>query len=141
MSLQMAGPDGVLTLPAEHVPGLVVLAAVPVVVWLAVCGLRALSNRGAGWTKDWVRGMDGLSFAAQAALLASLVGAGVHAALVPGHWDEDRTRALFFVADAVAFLLVFGWTLAARRGWRLLNVGVLTATVVTYVVYLLRAST
>lgn len=137
MSLQLTGSGGVLSMPAEHVPGLVALAAVPVVVWLVVCGCRWLASRGETSVTRWVRHIDTLSFPAQAALVASLVGAGVHAALVPSHWVEDRTRALLFVADAVGLLLVFGWTMAARRGWRLLNLGVLIATVVTYAFYLL----
>jgi hypothetical protein len=40
MVMQMAGSNGVLSVPSEHLPGLVVLILVGPVVWLAAAGLR-----------------------------------------------------------------------------------------------------
>src|SRR4029078_12799940 len=50
----------------------------------------------------------------------------------------DRTRAMLFVVDTAAFLFALAWTLSLRPGWRVVNLVVLTGTVGTYVVYLIK---
>jgi len=136
--MDMTGSDGVLSVPAEHLRGLIWLVAAPITVWLVVCGAQALASRGNVTMGRFVRRLGELSIAAQAALFASLVGAGVHAALVSTHWTEDRTRAMLFLVDTLAFLVAIGWTFLLRPGWRLVNLVVLFGTVGAYAVYLLK---
>jgi hypothetical protein len=138
VAMQMTGSGGVLSVPAEHVPGLVWLVAAPLVVCLAIYGCRALASRGSVGATRFIRRIDELSMAAKAALFAALIGAWVHAALVPTHWTGDRTRAVLFVIGTLAFLLALGWTLMLRPGWRTVNLVVLGGTVGSYAFYLLR---
>ena len=48
--MHMTGSNGVLSVPTEHLPGLVALVLVGPVVWMALAGLRALSTR-VGWAQ------------------------------------------------------------------------------------------
>jgi hypothetical protein len=45
---------------------------------------------------------------------------------------------VLFIVDAVGFAFAFGWTLAARRCWRLIDVAMLGGTAGAYVVYILK---
>jgi hypothetical protein len=136
--MDMTGSDGVFSVPAEHVPGMVWLVAAPTSVWVLLCAAQFLASRGNGPASRFMGRVGELSIAARAALFAAWIGAGVHVALVPTHWTEDRTRAMLFVLDAAAFLFAMGWTLALRPGWRAVNLVVLAGTVATYAIYLLK---
>ena len=81
---------------------------------------------------------DGLSFTAKAVLFATLVGAVVHAAIVPTHWADERVTAILFIVDAVAFLVAFFWTFTSRNHWRLVAVAATGGTAVAYAFYILR---
>jgi len=135
--MQMSGPNGAFAVPAEHLPGLVALVALPVVVWALLCGVYALADRGVGWAARLVAHLDSLPLGARAALLGSLAGATVHAAIVPTHWHDERLTAILFVVDAAGFAVAFAWTLLGRRHWQLVSVAMLGGTVGYYAWYLL----
>lgn len=134
----MTGSEGVLSVPGEHLPGMVWLVAVPVGLWLVLSLLRLLAARDVAFARRLMSRIDGLSLAAKTAVFAALVGAGVHAAIVPTHWTEDRTRAWLFVLDTLAFCVAIAATLLGVRHWRLISVAVLAGTVGTYTLYLLK---
>ena len=138
MVMQMTGSNGVLSVPNEHLPGLYALVLVGPVVWMALAGLRALAARETGWAVRVQRRLDGLSFAAKVVLLGTLVGALVHAVIVPTHWADERVTAILFVVDAVGFALAFWWTFMARRYWRVVAVAMLGGTACFYAFYILR---
>ncbi len=138
VAMQMTGSSGILSVPSEHVAGLVVLVAVLPAVWIALWGLRTLANRNLNWAAHLSQRFDGLSFAAKTVLFASLVGAAVHAAIVPAHWADARVTAILFVLDAVAFAFVFVWTFTSRRHWRPISVALLSGTAGAYALYVLR---
>ena len=138
MTMQMTGSNGVLSIPSEHLPGLVALVVVLLVVFLAIVGCRALGNRNVGWAATLGQRLDELPIAAKTALFALLVGAIVHAALVPTHWASDRVTAILFVADAVGFAVAFWWTFGARRYWRWVAVAMLLGSAGAYTLYILR---
>lgn len=137
LAMQMTGSNGVLSVPSEHLPGLIVLVAIMPTVWIAIWGCRALAGRQVSWAAALVRRFDGLSLTAKVALCASLVGALVHVAIVPTHWGDERTTALLFVADGIGFAVAFWWTFTARRHWRLVDVAMLGGTVGAYALYIL----
>ena len=122
MVMQMSGPTGVFSVPDEHLPGLMVLILIGPVIWIARAGLRALAARRVGWADRTHRRLDQLPFAAKVALFGSLVGALVHAAIVPTHWGDERVTAILFVVDTIGFGVAFWWTfilsgaLASRLG-------------------------
>ncbi len=138
MVMQMTGSNGVLSVPNEHLPGLYALVLIGPVVWMALAGLRALAARETGWAVRVQRRLDGLSFAAKVVLLGTLVGALVHAVIVPTHWADERVTAILFVVDAVGFALAFWWTFMARRYWRVVAVAMLGGTACFYAFYILR---
>jgi len=136
--MQMTGSEGVLSVPAEHLPGFVWLVAAPLTAGALVFVVRALARRDHQTALRVSRRLDTLPLAARSALFAALIGAGVHAAIVSTHWTEDRTRAWLFVVDTTAFLVAMAWTLSLRPGWRPVSLLVLGGTTVTYVFYLLQ---
>ena len=138
MGMQMTGSSGVLTIPSEHLPGLIALLLFPIVAWLAIAGLRSGSNRGLRPLVALERRLGATSFAARVALVAMLVGAVVHTAIVPTHWGDSRVLALLFVADAVGFLAASAWLVVDGRFWRIGTLAMLGGTVVGYVFYLLK---
>ena len=117
MVMHMTGANGVLSVPDEHLPGLWALVLVGPVVWLALAALRALATGGVGWAVRVQHRLDHLPFAAKVALVGTLVGAAVHAVIVPTHWGDARVTAILFVVDTVAFAVAFWWTFTARRHW------------------------
>jgi hypothetical protein len=137
MVMQMTGSNGVLSVPNEHLPGLVVLILVGPVLWISLAGLHALAGRRVGWARQAQGRLDALPFAGKVALLGTLVGALVHAAIVPTHWDAARTTAILFVADAVGLAVAFWWTFTARSHWRLVAAAMLGGTACGYVLYIL----
>jgi hypothetical protein len=136
-AMQMTGSNGILSVPSEHLPGLIVLVVITPVLWVGLCGLRALAGGGAAWAAGLVRRFDGLSFTARAALFATLVGALVHAAIIPTHWGDARVTAILFIVDTVGFAVAFVWTLGARRHWRLVDLAMLGGTAIAYALYIL----
>ena len=138
MGMQMTGSNGVLSVPSEHWPGLVALILFPLVAWLAVAAVRAGSSRGSKPAVTLQRRIDATSFPGRVALLAMLVGATVHAAIVPTHWGDSRVLAILFLADVVGFLAASAWLLMGRRHWRLVAMAMLGGTVAGYVLYLLK---
>ena len=133
----MTGSNGALSVPLEHLPGLVALVALPIVVWIAICAVGALGRRGVAWAEVVGRRFERMSFSARVALFGSLVGAVVHAALVPTHWTAAHVTALLFIADAVGFAIAFAWILTARRYWHSVALAMLGGTTAGYAWYLL----
>src|SRR5580704_14995843 len=97
MVMQMSGSNGILSVPDEHLPGLVVLV-----------------------------------------LIGPLVGALVHAAIVPTHWGDERVTAILFIVDTAGFALAFWWTFMARTAWRLVVAAMLGGTACVYALYILK---
>ncbi len=137
MVMQMSGSNGVLSVPSEHLPGLIALVLLGPAVWLSLAGLRALVTRGVGWADRAQRRLDELSFAAKLVLFATVVGALVHAVIVPTHWGDARVTAILFIADAVGFAVAFWWTFTRRAHWRLVSVAMLGGTACAYALYIL----
>ncbi len=135
--MHMTGSNGVLSVPSEHLPGLVALVLVAPVVWLALAALRALSTH-VGWAQRTQRRLDTLSFAARVALLGTFLGAVVHAVIVPTHWGDARVTAILFVGDAVGFAVAFWWTFTSRRHWQLVSAAMLGGTACAYALYIVR---
>ena len=138
MVMQMTGSNGVLSVPNEHLPGLAALVLVGPVIWLALASLRALAVRGVPWAVRLSRRLHALPFAARVALVATLVGAVVHAVIVPTHWGDARVTAILFVADAIGFAVAFWWTLTARHHWRVVAAAMLGGTACAYALYILK---
>ena len=78
-----------VSVPDEHLPGLIALVLIGPVVWIALAGLRALASRRVRWADRAQVRLDRLPFAAKVVLFATLVGALVHAAIVPTHWGTS----------------------------------------------------
>jgi hypothetical protein len=136
--MEMTGSEGILSVPAEHLPGFVWLVAAPLVASATVYVVQLLANHGHRTSMRLARHWNAMPLAARVALFAALIGAGVHAAIVSTHWTEDRTRAWLFVADTAAFVIAMVWALRLRSGWRPANLLVLGGTTATYVFYLLQ---
>jgi hypothetical protein len=137
MVMQMTGSNGVLSVPNEHLPGLVALVLVGPVALLALACLRALAAGGVPRAVRVSRRLHAFPFAARVALFATLVGAVVHAVIVPTHWGDARVTAILFVADAIGLAVAFWWTLTARRHWRLVAAAMLGGTACAYALYIL----
>jgi hypothetical protein len=129
--------SGGMSVPAEHLPGLVAFVAFLLGAGVTLYVLRALAMRHVGWAEAAVAHWDRLSFAARAALLGVLVGAVVHAALVPTHWSDERTIALLFVADVIGFAIAAVWILQIRRHWDAIAAVMLGGTAGVYAWYVL----
>jgi hypothetical protein len=138
MVMQMTGSNGLLSVPDEHLPGLVVLVLIAPVVWLALSGLRALKAREVPWARRAQSRLDAIGFAGRFALFGCLVGALVHAAIVPTHWGDERVTATLFIADTAGFALAFWWTFTARTAWRLVAVAMLGGTACLYALYIVK---
>ncbi len=136
--MQMSGSGGVLSVPHEHLPGLVALVLIGPVVWMALAGLRALSARRVGWAARTQARLDGLPFAAKVVLLGTLVGALVHAVIVSTHWGDERVTAVLFIVDTIGFAVAFWWTFTSRAAWRLISVAMLGGTALFYAFYILK---
>ena len=138
MGMHMTGSDGILTVPSEHLPGLVALVAFPLVAWFAVAAIRAGSSRGNAPAVRLQQRLDATPFVGRVALVAMLVGAAVHAAIIPTHWGDSRVLAILFVLDTLGFLAASAWLFLGRPHWRLLAFGMLAGTFVGYAFYLLK---
>ena len=108
MVMQMSGSGGVLSVPDEHLPGLVALVLIGPVIWMALAGLRALAARRVGWADGAQTPTRRLPFAAKVVLFGTLVGALVHAVIVPTHWGDARVTAILFIVDTSALPLPSG---------------------------------
>ncbi|HXQ59956.1 MAG TPA: hypothetical protein VN799_07645, partial [Acidimicrobiales bacterium] len=137
-AMQMTGANGIVSVPSEHLPGLVALVVTTPAIWIALCGCRALARSGVGWASAAVRRFDDLSFTAKAALFGCWVGAVVHAAIVPTHWGDARVTALLFVADVAGFAVACWWTFTGRRHWRVVAAAMLGGTAVAYGLYIVK---
>jgi hypothetical protein len=135
--MHMTGPSGILSVPSEHLPGLIALAIIPVVLWLAVCAVKALAIARVSWAKSLMGVLERLSFSSRVALVGLVVGAVVHAVLVPTHWQDAHVTALLFIVDTVGFIFAFVWTLGQRRFWEFVDVTMLVGTAAVYSLYLL----
>jgi hypothetical protein len=138
MVMQMSGSSGVLSVPNEHLPGLIALVLIGPVLWLALAGLQALASRRVGWADRAQVRLDRLPFAAKVVLFGTLVGAVVHAVIVPTHWGPERVTAILFIVDTVGFGVAFWWTYSGRAHWRLVSVAMLGGTACFYAFYILK---
>src|ERR1700685_464560 len=119
MTMQMTGANGILSVPSEHLPGLIVLVVVTPALWIALSLCRTVAAGGGVRTGAFLRRLDRLSFTAKGALFGMRRGALVHAAIVPPHWHDERATALLFIVDTAGFAFASWWTFGARRYWRL----------------------
>jgi hypothetical protein len=138
MVMQMTGSNGLLSVPDEHLPGLVVLVLIGPVVWLALSGLRTVTARQVPWARRAQSRLDAIGFAGRFALFGCLVGALVHAVIVPTHWGDERVTAILFIADTAGFALAFWWTYTARTAWLLVAAAMLGGTACVYALYILK---
>jgi hypothetical protein len=136
LAMQMTGANGIFSVPSEHLPGLVALVVLSPLLWVILSGLRARAQGGSTRALRVVDRFDGLTFTAKAVLFATLVGAVVHAAIIPTHWADERVTAMLFIVDAVAFLAAFYWTFTSRRHWKLASVAIAGGTAIAYAVYI-----
>ena len=138
MGMQMTGSNSIFSVPPEHLPGLMALIAFPLVAWCVVAAIHAGDNRGSRLAQTMQSRLDATSFAGRVALAAMLVGAVVHAAIIPTHWGDSRVLAILFVADAVGFVVASVWLVLQRAHWRLAAIAMLGGTFAGYVFYLLK---
>jgi hypothetical protein len=138
LAMQMTGSSGVLSVPNEHLPGLIALVLIGPLVWMALAGLRALAARRVGWADRSQVQLDRLPFAAKVVLFGTLVGALIHAVIVPTHWGDERVTAVLFIVDTVGFCVAFWWTFTGRAHWRLMSVAMLGGTACFYAFYILK---
>jgi hypothetical protein len=137
LAMQMSGSSGIFSVPSEHLPGLVALVVVSPLLWVTLSGLRATAQAGSARASRLLGRYDGLGFTAKAVLFGTLVGAVVHAAIIPTHWADERVTAILFIVDAAAFLIAFSWTFMSRAHWRLVSVAVTGGTAIAYAIYIL----
>ena len=121
----------------EHLPGLIVLVAVSPLLWITLSTLRSMARAGSARATRLLERCDALSFTAKAVLFATLVGALVHAAIIPTHWADERVTAILFIIDAAAFLIAFYWTFTNRNYWRSVAVATTGGTAIAYAIYIL----
>jgi len=138
MGMHMTGSNGIFTVPSEHLPGLVALVVFPLVAWFAVVAVRAGSGRGMPLAVGLQQRIDATPFVGRVALVAMLLGAAVHAAIIPTHWGDSRGMAFLFALDTLGFLAASAWVLLGRRHWRAVAFAMLAGTFVGYAFYLLR---
>jgi hypothetical protein len=138
MNMPMTGSNGIFSIATEHVPGLIALGCTPVILW---CGTRLTrwgADRGVPGAQRVQGRLRALSLSGQIAVIAMVIGAAVHAAIIPTHWGPDRVLAVLFAIDAVGFAGAALWTVAGRRHWQLISVAMLGGTVAGYAFYLAR---
>jgi hypothetical protein len=138
VKMQMTGGNGLLSVPSEHMPGLFALCITLGVFLLGYGIVRMAAGRDRRWAV-WVETrLERLTFSERLAVGAMILGAAVHAAIVPTHWGEDRVLAVLFVADAVGFLAAATWMVVAGRYRKTFAAAMLGGTVVGYVFYLIK---
>lgn len=137
MGMHMTGGTWILSVPTEHLPGLVALLLMPLAAWLAVRVVVALAGRGMGAADRLRARVAGLPAGGKLALAGLAGGAMVHAAIVPTHWRDSRTLAVLFVVDAAALLGALLLAVAGWARWRVAAVALLAATTGGYILYLL----
>ena len=59
--------------------------------------------------------LEALPFANKVALFGPLLGALVHAAIVPTHWADASVTAVLLDADTVGFAIALWWTFSVRQ--------------------------
>ncbi len=138
MGMHMTGGNGILTVPSEHLPGLVALAVFPMVAWFALVAIRAGGARRIRPAVRLQRRTDATPSAGRVALMAMLLGAAVHAAIIPTHWGDSRGLAILFALDTLGFLAASAWLLLDGRHWRVAAFAMLAGTVVGYATYVLK---
>lgn len=136
--MDMTGSNGILAVPAEHVPGLIALIVTPVALWTGLGLVRWRARGGSAWAQKAATRYAGLPLSAKGAVFAMTVGATVHAAIVPTHWGGDRVLAVLFTLDTLGFIGASIWTIAGRRHWQGVSAALLGGTVAGYAFYLAR---
>jgi hypothetical protein len=134
--MDMTGSNGIFVVPAEHFPGLIALIATPLVLWAGVWIIHRLANGGSAGAQRLSGRLGALSFPAKASVVAMVIGATVHAAIVPTHWGDERVLAVLFILDALGFVGAAVWTIASRPYWQLVSAAMLGGTVAGYAFYL-----
>ncbi len=138
MKMQMTGGNGLLSVPSEHMPGLIALGITLVIFPLGYGIVRLAARRNirpAVWVETH---LQRLTFAERLVVGAMILGAAVHAAIVPTHWGENRVLAVLFMADTVGFLAAASWMALGGRNRKAAAAAILGGTVVGYVVYLIK---
>jgi hypothetical protein len=132
MHMNMTGSNGIFSVPAEHLPGLIALIAT---AFLFMAGAGVLRWKARAGSPRAMR-LRALPFPAKVAVVAMTFGATVHAAIIPTHWAADRVLAVLFILDTLGFAAVAAWTVLQRRHWQLLSAAMLGGTVLGYAFYL-----
>ncbi len=138
MGMHMTGNSGLWSVPGEHLPGLIALLLFPLLAWAALLALRAGSRHGLRLATALEGRLSATPFAGKVALTVMLLGAAVHAAIVPTHWGNSRPLAILFVLDVLGFLATSAWLVAGCPGWRLGAMAMLGGTFAGYTLYLLK---
>lgn len=132
----MSSSNALSSVASEHVPALIAALLTPLAVWLVVVAIRALARGGSPTAGALARCIDAFSWPTGAVLVLLLVTGIDHLALVPAHWPDERTTAVLFLLNGLAFLGVAAWTFLQWPRWRLAAAALLAATVLAYVVYI-----
>ena len=123
--MQMTGSNGVLSVPSEHLPGLVALVLVGPLIWLALAAApgaldpRRSGPAGAGPARrPRVRAPRSPWWGPSSARWST-------PSSCPPTGATPALTALLFVVDAVGFAVAFWWTFISRRHWRLVSAAML----------------
>ena len=134
--MDMTGSSGIFAVPAEHFPGLVALIVTPLALWAVVSIIHRFADHGSASALRLSRCLRAMTFPAKAAVVAMVIGATVHAAIVPTHWGDERVLAVLFILDTLGFMGATVWIIASRPHWQLVSAAMLGGTVAGYAFYL-----
>jgi len=118
----------------EHGPALVAVLLTPAALAVVLFATAFLAQRGNGQASRWLRALRGASPLVRLVALLMLLDATLHAGLVPAHLGEAPLLAGLFAADAVALLLVAGWSISGE-GWEPFALALLVANLVAYALF------
>ena len=136
--MHMSGSDGIFVVPSEHFPGLVALIATPLVLWAVLGLIHWRARAGSAKAQRLSERLAAWPLPAKASVIAMVIGATVHAAIVPTHWADDRVLAVLFLLDTLGFIGALLWTVAGRRYWQVASAAMLGGTVAGYAFYLVK---
>ena len=125
------------SVPDEHLPGLIALVLVGPVIWLALAGLRSLDARRVAWADRAQVASTPSRSRPRSCCFGTLVGALVHAVIVPTHWGDARVTAILFIVDTVGFGDRFLVDVHGPCHWQLVSVAMLGGTACVYALYIL----
>jgi len=116
----------------DHVPGLVVLALLPLLGAASAIGVRLAARRGAPAALLLVAGWSGLDARVRLAALLMAATAAIHFGLIPTHAAEAPVESILFLLNGCLFLMVVLGAVLGLRFWRPLSAILLVATILAY---------